>query len=89
MTKVRTQAEYARVMEQQEAARQKQLAEAKARQTRQAADAAARPEFKKWLDNDIIERNARSALRFCRTLTRILLKDRHGLKGHREAATRL
>lgn len=50
------------MMEQQEAARERQLAEAKARQARQAADAAGRPEFKKWIDDDIIERNARSAL---------------------------
>ena len=53
------QAEYAAVMEKQEAARQKQLADAKARQARQVADAATRPEFKKWIDDDMIERNAR------------------------------
>jgi hypothetical protein len=53
------QAEYAAVMEKQEAARQKQLAEAKARQARQVADAATRPEFKKWIDDDVNERNAR------------------------------
>ena len=49
-------------MEKQEAARQKQLAEAKARQARQVAAAATRPELKKWIDDDMIERNARSSM---------------------------
>ena len=49
-------------MEAQEAAWEAQLAAARARQSQQAADAAARPEFKKWLDPDIIDRNARSLL---------------------------
>ncbi len=49
------------MMEAQEAARVAQLEAAKARQSRQAADAEKRPEFKKWIDPAIIERNARCA----------------------------
>ena len=53
------QAEYARMMEAQERAREEQLAKARAWQAAQAADAEKRPGFKKWMDPEIIEHNAR------------------------------
>lgn len=62
-------------MEKQEAARQKQLADAKARQARQVADAATRPEFKKWIDDDMIERNARLAMHLSGWTVYILYGD--------------